>query len=726
MKILLFILALALSASVFSQNRPKIGLALSGGGARGAAHIGVLKVLEELRVPVDCVAGTSMGSLVGGSYAAGTTPKDLEAFIARTDWDAVFGDRPERGDIAPRLKQDDYRGLFAPEFGLRGFTILAPKGVVSGVQIESAIRYLTQQSAGVEDFSKLPIPFRAVATNIETGEAVILDHGNLARAMRASMAIPGAMRPVEIDGKLLVDGASANNFPIEIVRKLCGDVIIAVDIGTPPLEKKDINSALSIVGQLSNLQGKEAVDRQLATLGKRDVLIRPPLGDIAVSSFTRMKEAIAIGEAAARSQAELLRRYSLPEAQYAALRQKQVRERTESLGRIDEIRFEGLEKTNSAVLLRVLETQPGDEVTEESIAKDLRRIYGRGDFESIDYRIDAGPAGRALVIVVHEKDNGPNYLRFGLSLASARKSDSYFNLLASYRATWLTQYGTEWKLETQVGHDSYVFTELYQPLTRYGYFFVAPYVSDGLSYRSVFTGNERIAEYWVREERAGLDLGTNFAQWGELRLGPVWRGVKAGTQTGSPALPDVDTNASGVRVRLFGDRLDQPWFAREGDRLIMTGFRSSSTMGADQQYSRGELSFLHAGSLREHTVQANVYGATNFGSSLPGYDAFLLGGPFKLSGYAINQFAGQQAGFASLRYLQQLTRLPSPLGSGAYAGVSLEGGRVNKLYDGRDTTGSLWSTSGFIGADTFLGPTWLGVGFAPGGNKSLFFVIGVL
>ncbi|HXI35687.1 MAG TPA: patatin-like phospholipase family protein, partial [Burkholderiales bacterium] len=134
MKILLFILALALSASVFSQNRPKIGLALSGGGARGAAHIGVLKVLEELRVPVDCVAGTSMGSLVGGSYAAGTTPKDLEAFIARTDWDAVFGDRPERGDIAPRLKQDDYRGLFAPEFGLRGFTILAPKGVVSGVQ----------------------------------------------------------------------------------------------------------------------------------------------------------------------------------------------------------------------------------------------------------------------------------------------------------------------------------------------------------------------------------------------------------------------------------------------------------------------------------------------------------------------------------------------------------------------------------------------------------------
>ena len=703
---------------------------LSGGGARGAAHLGVLKVLDELRVPVHCVAGTSMGSVIGGSFAAGTTPKEMEEFIARTDWDAVFSDRPPRGEISPRLKQDDYKGLFAPEFGVRGFSLLAPKGVVSGVQIESAIRGLTQQSAGVADFSKLPIPFRAVATDIETGKAVVLDHGSLARAMRASMAIPGAMRPVEIDGRLLVDGASSDNLPIDVVRKLCGDVIIAVDISTPPLERKDISSAVSIFGQLMNLQGKESVDRQLASLGKRDVLIRPQLGDISSSSFTRMQEAIAIGEAAARSQAETLRRYSLPEAQYAALRERQVRERNVSLGRIDEIRFEGLARTNSAVLLRVMEIQPGEQVTEESIAKDLRRIYGRGDFESVDYRIEQGPdgpnSGRALVVVVQEKENGPNYLRFGLSLASERKSDTYFNLLASYRATWLTQYGTEWKLETQVGRDSYVFTELYQPITRYGYFFVAPYLQDGLSYRGIYSQDQRIAEYWVREARGGLDLGTNFGQWGELRLGPVWRNVKAGTQTGSSALPDLNTNASGLRIRLYGDRLDDPWFPRSGDRLVATAFRASSSMGADQQYSRGEFSFVHAESFGVHTFQLGASGGSSFGTNLPAYDSFLLGGPFRLSGYAINQFAGQQEAFGSVRYLQQLTRLPSPLGSGAYAGFSLEGGRVNKLYDSRDTTGTLYSTSGFIGANTFLGPAWLGLGFAPGGNKSVFILIGVL
>jgi NTE family protein len=436
-----------------------------------------------------------------------------------------------------------------------------------------------------------------------------------------------------------------------------------------------------------------------------------------------MQEVIVLGEAVARSQTESLRRYSLPEKEYAALRERQVRVRGASLGRIDEVRFEGLERTNSAVLARVIETKPGDEITEESLAKDLRRVYGRGDFESVDYRIEQGPGGRALVFMVHEKDNGPNYLRFGVSLATEHKGDSSFNVLASYRATWLTKYGTEWKLETQIGQNSYAFTELYQPLTRYGYFFVAPYLSDGLNYRNVFSGDDRIAQYWVREVRGGLDVGTNFAQWGELRLGPVWRHVKAGVQTGAADLPDVNNDANGVRLQLYGDRLDQPYFSRRGDRLIVSGFRTSSSMGADQQYSRGELSFLHAETFGAHTFQGSLYAGSNFGSDLPAYDSFLLGGPFRLSAYPINQFSGQQAAFASLRYFQQIKRV---IDYGAYAGVSLEGGRMNQLYDGRQSTGNLWSTSAFLGAHTFVGPAWLGFGLGSGGNKSLYLIIGVI
>jgi NTE family protein len=228
--------------------RPRIGLALSGGGARGAAHIGVLKVLEALRVPVHCVSGTSMGSVVGGAYSAGVTPAEMEQIILKTDWADVFVDRPPRGEIAIRRKADDYKNLFAPEFGFRNWTILLPKGVVAGVTIESFLRDLSSAATGIGEFEKLPIPFRAVAADIETGQQVELARGSLMQAMRASMAIPGAVSPVEIDGRMLVDGGIANNLPIDVVRKMCADVVIAVNISTPALGREEITSALSIIG----------------------------------------------------------------------------------------------------------------------------------------------------------------------------------------------------------------------------------------------------------------------------------------------------------------------------------------------------------------------------------------------------------------------------------------------------------------------------------------------
>jgi NTE family protein len=666
-----------------------------------------------------------MGAVVGGSFAAGTTPADMEQIVTTTDWSEVFTDRPPRSEISPRLKQDDYKGLFAPEFGVHGSSIVVQKGIVSGVNIESFLRSLTQQSGGVSDFRKLPVPFRAMATDIETGESVILDRGSLSRAMRASMAIPGAVAPVEIDGRLLVDGGIANNLPIDVARNICGEVIIAVNISTPPLERNEITSALSIVGQLINFLGKERVDKQLASLSKRDVLIEPELGNISSGSFERMSEAVRIGEAAARSQADELKRYSLPKAEYEALRKRQVVPRAATLGQIDEIRFEGVERTNSAVLIQLMEIHPGNEITEAALLRDLRRIYGRGDFDAVDYRIEEGPATRALIIRVHEKEIGPNYLRFGLSLATEGKGDSYFNALVSYRSTWVNRFGAEWKVETQVGQNSYLFTEFYQPLTRYGYYFIAPYASAGQSYQGVYSGNDRVAEYLVRENRAGLDAGTNFGTWGELRIGPVWRTVRAEVQTGAQALPEADTNVSGGRIKLVGDTMDQAWFSRDGHRIVMTGYRATSAMGADTQYSRGELAWNEAASFGGHTFQGLLYGGSNFGTNLPAYDSFLLGGPFRLSAYAINQFSGQQAAFGSVRYLNQVKRLPSPLGSGVYAGADFEVGRVNKLYTGGDTTGNLWSTSVFLGADTFLGPAWIGAGFAPGGIRSFFLLVGV-
>jgi NTE family protein len=419
---------------------PRIAVALSGGGARGIAHVGVLKVLEEMHIPITCITGTSMGSIVAGAYAVGRSPEDIEKMVLATNWDEIFRDNPPRAEISTRRKVDDYKTLFAPEFGIKNGSLAVPKGIIAGVSIEAFLRVVAEPATGISDFDKLPVPFRAVATDIETGEAVVLSHGNVAEAMRASMSVPGAITPVQMDGHLLVDGMIANNLPIDQARKLCGDVVIAVNIGTPPLKRDEITSALAVVSQMMAFLGKQTVDEQLKRMGPDDVLIVPDLGDISVAKYDRAKDAIKIGEEATRKMAASLARYSIPPEQYAALRAKQAAP-TVALGAVDEIRFEGLQRTNPEVLRGLVETKPGEPLDEEKIGADLRRIYGRGDFEGVDARVIGSAGGpRAMVITPQEKDWGPDYLRFGLGLESDFQGDNAFNLLVQYRKTCSTSW----------------------------------------------------------------------------------------------------------------------------------------------------------------------------------------------------------------------------------------------------------------------------------------------
>ncbi|HJS36777.1 MAG TPA: patatin-like phospholipase family protein [Burkholderiales bacterium] len=702
---------------------PRIGLALSGGGARGLAHIGVLKVLEELRVPVHCVTGTSMGSIVGGAYASGTTPDRIEKFVQETDWERVFSDRPPRAEVAIQRKIEDYKTLFAPEYGVSGSGLALPKGVLAGVSIESFLRRLVDPAIGTTDFQKLPIPFRAVAADIETGEAVVLGHGSLSQAMRASMSVPGALTPVEIDGRLLVDGGIADNLPINLARKVCADVVIAVNISTPPLKRSQITSALSVGAQLINFLGKVNVDDQLKSLGGRDVLIAPELGDISAGSFERAADAIRIGEEAARAMASQLRRYSLPPDQYAALRRQQVREQ-QGLGVVDEIRIEGLKRTSPAVLRSLVHSKPGEPLKEETLSADLRRIYGRGDFEGIDYLIEEGPAGRALVVRPREKDWGPDYLRFGIGLASDFRGDSIFNILVQYRSTWLNRLGGEWLSEAQFGQTSYVATTFLQPLHERGVYFVAPYARAGETRRSLFVGEDRVAEYIARDSRVGVDGGVNFGTWGELRLGPVWRQVKGEVDTGSTALPEADERSAGMRARLIADQLDHPWFPHHGFRVAGSAYVADQAFGSDHNYRRMEGEVLFAREWGVHTFNAFFAGGTDAHTEMPGHETFTLGGPLFLSGYRIQEFSGQRFGFGRLMYYNRTVPLPDILGSGVYVGASLEAGQVHGRVDGLPDSDTLWSGSLFLGAQTFAGPAYAGIGFGEGGRLSIYVVLG--
>jgi NTE family protein len=703
---------------------PRIGLTLSGGGARGIAHIGVLKVLEELRVPVHCVVGTSMGSIVGGAYASGRQPADLERVVLATDWDAVFSDRPPRAEISSRRKQDDYKTLFAPEFGVKDGGLVLPKGIIAGVTIEAYFRALADPAVGLTSFQQLPIPFQAVATDIETGEAVVLDRGGVAQAMRASMAIPGAISPVEIEGRLLVDGGVANNLPIDQTRKLCADVVIAVNISTPPLKREEITSVLTVTGQLINFLGLANVDRQLKSLGERDVLIAPELGDISSGSFDRARDAIRIGEEAARKMSEQLRRYSLPPEQYAALRRKQQVVERPGLGTVDEIRFEGLKRTNAEVLRELVRSKPGEELTEVKVGEDLRRIFGRGDFESIGYRIQEEAGKRVMVIQPQEKSWGPSYLRFGLGLATDFQGESVVSVLVSHRQSWLNRLGGEWVNELKLGTNNSFFTEFYQPLHERGAWFVAPYASIGQAVRSVFIDGDKLARYDVNEGHIGLDGGSALGTWGEARVGYLWRKIHAKVDTGSPLLPKLEEDSAGIRARLRVDQLDHAWFPRRGYQAELNAYKADEALGSRRDYERYEGYLTAAKGWGTHTFQASVAGGTDRDTDMPAYETFTLGGPLRLSGYHIDEFSGRRMSFGRLIYYNHTVKLPTILGSGLYVGGSVEVGRIGESFTDRDR-GTLWSGSVFIAADSFLGPGYLGLGIGESGRASLYLLLGI-
>ena len=705
------------------EARPRIGLALSGGGARGIAHVGVLKVLDEMRIPINCVTGTSMGSIVGGTFAAGVSPQKLEDIVLKADWAEIFRDQPPRAEIAIRRKADDYKTLFKPEFGVKDGSLALPTGVIAGVSIESFFRVMTTQALDIADFSKLPIPFRAMATNIETGEAVVLDHGSIAQAMRASMSVPGALAPVEIDGKLLVDGGIANNLPINEARSLCADVVIAVNISTPPLKRSEITSALSVAGQLVNFLGKQTVDEQLKSLTSRDVLIAPDLGDISATKFDRSKDAVRIGEDATRALAGSLQRYSLPPDQYAAVRARQVAE-AKPPAPVESIGFAGLKRTNPEVLRELVETKPGEPLDMAKLGDDMRRIYGRDDFEGIGYAIGGAAGPRALTIEPREKSWGPDYLRFGLGLASDFQGDNQFNFLVEYRKTWLNRLGGEWLTQAQVGQNTYISTEFYQPITESGRWFVSPYASAGQQTRSVFLGDEKIADYRVGTYQAGVDFGSVMGTWGQAKIGPVWTRVNARVDTGSPVLPTSKETTAGLRANLFVDQTDHAWFPTTGFFLTGTAYAALTSFGSAQGYQKLSGVARYAKSWGDNTLQFALEGGTDLGSNMPAYESFTLGGPLHLSGYRINEIAGREVVFGRVMYYNRVFPLPDIIGSGVYIGGSAEVGRMSNRFDNLPTPGTLWSGSIYAGADTFLGPAFLGFGFAPAGRYSLYMLLG--
>jgi NTE family protein len=705
------------------SKHPKICLVLSGGGARGAAHVGVIKVLEELRVPIHCIAGTSMGALVGASYASGSSVPEMEEILREINAELLFKDNPPREERPVRRKQEDYKPFFGPEFGATTGVRL-PKGIVTGVQLETVLRRLAK-AKGYHQFDRLPIQYRAVATDLVSGKEVVFHDGELANVMRASMSVPGAVAPAEFGGMMLVDGMLTSNLPVDAARKMGADVIIAVNVGTPLLKREDLTSLLGVTSQMLNILTEQNVQASIASLKPADILISPDLSEYSTGAFDDLPKIAPLGEAAARKVADRLAQLALPAAEFAELRRRQQVAVTPDLRPIDEIRFGTLRRVNPEYAKAVFDTEPGKPVDQQALDRDMRRLYGTGHFEHVNYSILEEPSRRVLAVDAVERSWGPDYLRFGLGLSTDFSGDAFFNLLLSYRKTWLNELGAEWRTDFQVGRTTNLTSEFYQPLDASGQFFVAPQIKLERRSTSIYNGDNRLARYDFKTEEVGFDIGTQFRRYGEIRLGLIAGKVDPSLDTGpaylNPGAPDINTGA--YRLRMFFDRLDSAIFPRSGWSSTMKVYDSNTALGADAAYTKWELDANNAISFGNHTFNLAVKGGGKFGSNpLPVYDQFQWGGFMQMSGYKTGQLYGESLTFGRAMYYHRLSR--QTLLEGAYGGFSVEAARIgNPLFPGSQD-GWLNSIGLFIAADTPLGPTYLGYGHAADGNKSLYFYLG--
>jgi NTE family protein len=726
------------AAPAATSPRPRIGLVLSGGGARGAAHIGVLRVLEELRVPVDLVVGTSMGSIVGAAYATGLSVPEMEKQIKSITTARLFTDSPPRQDQTMRRKDDDLRPYFVPELGVSAEGIALPKGLVTGVALEGVLRDLVQVTSA-RSFDELPIPFRAIATDIGTGEMVVLSEGSVVQAIRASMSVPGAVAPVELGRRKLVDGGLVRNLPVDIARSMGAEIIIAVNLGTPLLKPEQITSALSVSVQMLNILTEQNVNRSLAELTPRDILIVPELGDYSAADFDHLVQTVPIGEAAARKVADRLRALSLPPEQYAALRARQVAPAVAGTLVIDAVKVEGTSGVNEAVVLQAMQTRVGQPLDRDTIDLDMRRIFGRGDFETVNYTVQEVDGKRTLIILVKEKPER-NYVRFGLELEAALGDQADFNLLASHRMKWLNSFGGEWRNDVILGRDVLLSTELYQPLSARQYLFVAPNLRYSIDRFDLFADDLRFAEYRDQTTSVGIDLGANFIQYGEARAG-VRIGyrdfdLRSGGLFILPGPGDVPVTlpqGEAVQVGAFTlsatlDRLDNINFPRKGYFARGNLYASTDLLGADDEYTRWDARLSAPITWGAHTVEVLAAAGGKLGSDLvPLYDQFELGGFLNLSGLRRAQLRTEDFYFARLIYRANVANVP--LFEGVYVGGSLEVARLRPLvpiWHGKPFSGDLTvkAASVFLGVDSPLGPLYLGFGYESRYNLAVYLYLG--
>ncbi|SJN36181.1 putative patatin-like phospholipase [Vibrio casei] len=735
------------------STRPTIAVVLAGGGAKGAAHIGVLQALEEMKIPVDIVTGTSMGSYVGGLYALGMSAKEINDTVNGIDWNIGYNDRVDRSERRVRDKEYDDRYQLHTDLGLRWLEVKVPKGVVQGQNMLHILRQSTGNLPAFKSFDELPIHYRAVATDIVNLKPVVLKDGELVDAMMASMSVPGALPPYPYKGMLLVDGGVTNNMPVELARSMGADVIIAVDISTDYKSIEQLNTFLSVGDQLSNYLVRRSTQDQARLLTTNDVLLRPEVGKMGTTDFSEMPKAYKLGYQSAVLQQSELVRYSVNESVYLDYQLNKSAKRSQFRSGSDfiirDVNINNHSHYNQKLLEHRLGISPGQQYDSEDIETKIRDLYALDRFEKVSYDYQNNDDGSTdLNVSVHEKEWGPNYMDFRFFMEDNFKNSSKYSIGFTSNFTDLSEDGAELRTNFEIGTDKLLGLELYVPMSyNQNFFFIASAsysdeksslfipadfnVSNPETKKTQLSDTENSLPVDYVKLIGDVALGLQPTLWQEFRVGLRYTDGDT-SLTGLPVFGGTDYTRQGAYIRYRFDTLDDFNFPTKGYYIDLEYLLSQDNIvddghSLDDTVSEISSTLMMARSLGKHTLAAKFdYGIVDSENSFVPIDPRELGGFLNLSGIPRDSLSGRNKAFSSLVYRYKwfdndfgLFRSP------VYLGASLEYGGVWADTNNKFDTSSMYMAgSVFTGVDSPLGPIILAYGQTEEQYKSLYLIVG--
>ena len=703
-------------------HRPRIGLALSGGGALGLTEIGVIQWMQENHIPVDRVAGTSMGSIIGAMYATGMTPAEIRAFAEKINWDQALLPEPPYSDLAFRRKQDRRDFLINAPLGLR-HGLHGPNGYNPGQGVGLLLDRIAFPESGISSFDELPIPFRCVATDMQSGEAIVLHDGPLAEAVRASMAIPGVFTPVEIKGHMLADGGMVQNIPVETVKAMDSDVVIAVELRLPP---GDIAQLGSLVGVLSRAIDVMIMQNEHQSLALADAKISIDMKGFWVNDYSRVDELIQLGyKTAASDSAELLRYAIQDPAEWQRYLDERAARKRSPLKQVDRVEVAGADPDTNRRIAHQLGKDVGGPLNLPALENQLTKIAGQGQFDDLGYEGFVQNGVPALRVTAHEKTYGPPFVDLAVNVDGS--GVAAYNFSAGGRITFMdvAHRGGEWRNDLLFGSSNLAATEFYQPIGQ-SRFFVAPYAFVSKFGRNSFTGLTRVAIFGEERDGGGFDIGFDSGLRSELRVGYELYDGKLSPLVGATGLPIVRGSTGEFRARYVWDGQDSPAVPANGTRVVATLARVLQSPGVTSSITQLDVQSSNVFALGSKTsLFFDASGGTTFGGNAGPFQVFQLGGPFHLGAYFPYEFTGNHYAYASFGFRRELYRLPQLIGKKIYWGGWYEAGTVFGAPENNPGPVVVRGTFNLgVIADTIVGPITVAGSVSPTGQSRVNFSIG--